>query len=81
MKPRLLDDVTEVPESGDEFKDDFPEENSGRDVGDEEVEEDDDGLGIDDIDRSAMLIARALSSLLLLLLLWLLFSFSSSSAG
>ena len=71
----LLDDVTDVPESGEEFNDDLPDDNP-RDLGDvdEDVGEEEDDLGNDDIERSAMLIARALSSLKL----W--FSFSSCSA-
>ena len=57
MNPRPTEEVTEVPESGDEFKDDFPET-----FGELEDEEEDDDLGNDDIERSAMLMARALSS-------------------
>jgi hypothetical protein len=55
-----MEDVTDVPESGDEVNDDFPEP----DLGDEEEEDDgdDDDFGNDDIERSAMLMARALSS-------------------
>jgi hypothetical protein len=60
VNPRLVEDVTDVPESGDEVNDDFPEP----DLGDEEDEDDgdDDDFGNDDIERSAMLMARALSS-------------------
>ncbi len=62
VNPRLVvEDVTDVPESGDEVSDDFPEP----DLGDDEEEEDDgddDDFGNDDIERSAMLMARALSS-------------------
>ena len=46
----LLDDVTDVPESGEEFNDDLPDDNP-RDLGDvdEDVGEEEDDLGNDDI--------------------------------
>ncbi len=59
VNPRLVVDVTDVPESGDEVNDDFPEPDLGDD---EEDDGDDDDFGNDDIERSAMLMARALSS-------------------